>query len=299
MREQGVGGDVEGHTEENVGAPLIELAGQLSICDIKLEQAVAGRQRHIFHLCRVPCADDQAAGVWIGPDLMDEIGNLVDRTAIRPRPGAPLRAVNGPEVALLIGPFIPDPHPVFLEVADIRIARKEPEQLMNDRFQMQLLRGEDRKAFRKVKAHLVAENTVGADTGAVRLEDTVTPNGTKKIKILFHWAIFGSNHGTYSKNRAKAARWTVRIRGRRTNDNCAILDSGAPFSRSFHRETPALPDLRSQAPKGRGRSGPAFRYRRQPRFPEPSHCPFLSAKAAPHPQNSWLARAPGSRRRAG
>ena len=43
--QQGIGGDVEGHAEERVGAALVELAGQLPIRDVELEQTVAGRGR--------------------------------------------------------------------------------------------------------------------------------------------------------------------------------------------------------------------------------------------------------------
>ena len=46
MRQQRIGGDVEGHAEEHVGGALVELAGEPAVGDVELEQAVAGRQRH-------------------------------------------------------------------------------------------------------------------------------------------------------------------------------------------------------------------------------------------------------------
>ena len=42
VREQGVGCDVEGYAEEDIGAALIELAGQFAIGHIKLENAWQG-----------------------------------------------------------------------------------------------------------------------------------------------------------------------------------------------------------------------------------------------------------------
>lgn len=39
--EQGVRGDVEGHAEEDVGAALVQLAGQRAVRDVELEQGVA------------------------------------------------------------------------------------------------------------------------------------------------------------------------------------------------------------------------------------------------------------------
>src|SRR5262245_1916991 len=43
VREQRVTGDVERHAEEQVGAALVELAGQPPVGDIELEERVAGR----------------------------------------------------------------------------------------------------------------------------------------------------------------------------------------------------------------------------------------------------------------
>jgi len=41
--KEGIGRDIEGHPEENVGAPLVELAAQVSFRDVKLEERVAWR----------------------------------------------------------------------------------------------------------------------------------------------------------------------------------------------------------------------------------------------------------------
>src|SRR5689334_19170892 len=45
-REQRVGGDVEGHAEEDVRAPLVELAGELAVGHVELEERVARGERH-------------------------------------------------------------------------------------------------------------------------------------------------------------------------------------------------------------------------------------------------------------
>src|ERR1041385_8825832 len=47
-REQRVTGDVERHTEKQIAAALIELAAQLAIVRVKLEEHVAWRQRHLL-----------------------------------------------------------------------------------------------------------------------------------------------------------------------------------------------------------------------------------------------------------
>src|SRR5208337_4402757 len=46
MGQQRIARDVERHAEKDVGRALVELAGQLSLAHIELEQAVAGRQLH-------------------------------------------------------------------------------------------------------------------------------------------------------------------------------------------------------------------------------------------------------------
>lgn len=73
-------------------------------------------------------------------------------------PAAPLVAVDGAEVPIGIRPFVPDFDAVLAEVGNVGIALQEPEELMNDALQVQLLRGNHGEAGGQVKAHLVAED---------------------------------------------------------------------------------------------------------------------------------------------
>jgi hypothetical protein len=121
--QQRVGGDVERHAEEDIGAALVELAGEFSVRDIELEQAVAGRQRHLADFADVPCGDDQAAVVGIFLDMRSmTLDDLVDRAAIGRGPAAPLVAVDGAEIAVFIGPFVPDADAVVVQVFDVGVA---------------------------------------------------------------------------------------------------------------------------------------------------------------------------------
>src|SRR6185369_8918806 len=43
QRQQRIGSDIERHAEEDVGAALVELAGQLATGNVELEQAMTGR----------------------------------------------------------------------------------------------------------------------------------------------------------------------------------------------------------------------------------------------------------------
>src|SRR5262249_40034940 len=155
--------DVEWYAEEDVGGPLIELAGEPPLGDVELEQAVARGQRHPFDVGRVPGGDDEAARIRIAPDRFDDARHLVDGPTVRPRPRTPLPAVHRPEVAMFIGPFVPDRHPMIVEILDIGIAGEEPEQLVDDRLEVELLGRRQRKAQAEVESHLFPEYRQGAD----------------------------------------------------------------------------------------------------------------------------------------
>lgn len=58
--EESVGGDVEGDSEEGIGATLVELAREASACDIELEESVAGGEVHIVEVGHVPGRHDDA-----------------------------------------------------------------------------------------------------------------------------------------------------------------------------------------------------------------------------------------------
>src|SRR5436190_7949239 len=104
-------------------------------------------QRHPADLGRIPCAHDESPALWIRFDLRDDVVDLIDTHAAFAAPIAPLRTVNAAEFAVFVGPFIPDRDAMFVEVANVRIAAQEPEQLVDDRFDVQLFRGEQRKSW--------------------------------------------------------------------------------------------------------------------------------------------------------
>ena len=57
-RQQGIGSDIEGHTQEQIGAALVKLAAQLPVLDKELKQRVTGRQGHLIQLADIPGADN-------------------------------------------------------------------------------------------------------------------------------------------------------------------------------------------------------------------------------------------------
>src|SRR5690606_14528434 len=111
--------------------------------------------------------DDVAAAVGTIADGVDDIGELVDMAAIRCRPAPPLAAIDRAEIAVLVGPFVPDRDAALLQPAYIGFAANEPEQFVDDRLAMQLLGCDQRKALREIEAHLVAEDRPRAGSCAV------------------------------------------------------------------------------------------------------------------------------------
>ena len=165
--QKSVGSNIERNSQEDIGAALVQLAGEFSVSDIELEEGVARRESHLFHFGHIPCRDDHSAGIRIVLYLIDYIRELVYGAAVRSRPAAPLVSVYRSEVAVLVSPFVPDSHTVILEVFDIGISGDEPEKFVDYRFQMDFLSREKRKAFTEVKSHLVAEYALGTGSGAI------------------------------------------------------------------------------------------------------------------------------------
>jgi hypothetical protein len=133
-----------------------------------------------------------APGVGVAPDLLDDVRDLVnaasaaDSAAVRGRPGAPLPAVDRPELAVLVRPFVPDRHAVLAEVGDVGAARQEPEELVDDGADVKLFRGQQGEALREVEAHLIAEDAQRAGPGPVRLLDPLLQDVPEEVQILPH-----------------------------------------------------------------------------------------------------------------
>src|SRR3546814_554405 len=149
VSEQRVRGGVIGHPKEPVCGSLVELAAEFSVGHMKLEQAVTWRQGHNLDLRRVPRGDDMAPAVWIPLQILNHLGDLVDRTLnqfvisetianhfdcfklsiviveIRDKfgcawPRPPLFAIDWSQFAVLVCPFIPNGNAVIMQVLDIR-----------------------------------------------------------------------------------------------------------------------------------------------------------------------------------
>ena len=128
---------------------------------------MAGCQRHLVQLAYVPSGDDDAARIGVVLDLFDSHFDLVDDATVYGLPRAPLLAIYRPKVAVLVGPLVPDADAVVLEVFGVGAALQEPQQFMDDGFEVALLGGDQRKTFGEIETHLIAEHAGRASAGAV------------------------------------------------------------------------------------------------------------------------------------
>src|SRR5437660_5026191 len=184
QREERVGGDVERHAEEEVGASLVELAGKAALGDVELEECVAGRERHLVDVRRIPGADEMAARVGAVADVTYHLRDLVDLATFRRAPVPPLVAVHRSQLAALVRPFVPDADAALLQPLHVGLATQEPQQLVDDRFQVQLLRRQQREARVEREAQLPAEDRERAGAGAIGLARAALEYLGEEIEVL-------------------------------------------------------------------------------------------------------------------
>ena len=137
---------------------------------------------------------------------LDKRCDLIEMAAVMGRPGAPLVAVDRAEVAVLVGPFIPDVDAVFLEIGDIGVAFQEPQQFVDDGLQMQLLGRQDRKAIGQIEPHLMAEDRARAGARPVAAVRSGLHHMTQEVEILFHGSAADSFRGKIGARRRRTNR---------------------------------------------------------------------------------------------
>ena len=130
--EKGIRGYIERNSEKNIGTALIELAGELPVRNVELEQGVARRQRHLLHFRNVPRRHNHPARIRVVLYRIYHLRELIDRPPVGSRPTTPLMSVNRPEVTIFVCPFIPYRHSVILEILYVRVTGDEPQKFLND-----------------------------------------------------------------------------------------------------------------------------------------------------------------------
>ena len=85
-------------------------------------------------------------------------------------------AIHRPQVAVFVGPLVPDAHAVVFQISNIGIAVQKPQQLDDDGAQVQLLGGQHRKALRQIKSQLVTKQAMGPGPRPVPAKGPVGPD---------------------------------------------------------------------------------------------------------------------------
>jgi hypothetical protein len=76
--------------------------------------------------------------------------------------------------------------PVLLQPGDVGVAAQEPDELVDDALQVQLLGREQGEAVGQVMAELAPEDGQGAGTRAVFLAHAVVENILEEVVVLAH-----------------------------------------------------------------------------------------------------------------
>ena len=97
--------------------------------------------------------------------------------------------IDRTEFPVLVGPLVPDTDAVLLEVFHVGVALEEPEQLVDNRLQVELLGGEQGETVVEVVTRLGAEDADGAGACAVTFLCAFGEDAVEDVEILFHLLI--------------------------------------------------------------------------------------------------------------
>lgn len=134
---------------------------------------MTGGEGHLVKFAHVPGADDQASGVGVLANLLNDLRDLVHCIPIGLTPRAPLDAVDPTEVPFFIGPFIPDRDLMVVEELQVGLSSEEPKELIDNGLEVSFLGGNQRKPFAQIKSQLMAEDAIRTYTCAIFSRFTV------------------------------------------------------------------------------------------------------------------------------
>ena len=147
---------------------------------------MARRQLHCGHFSNIPSTHHDTAAIGRVFDLVNDLCNLVDGSTIAIGPSAPLAAIDGTQVSILVGPLVPDAYAMLLQPSHIGVTTQEPQQFIDDGLEVHLLGRQQGESVGQIAAQLIAEHTACACSRAVFLVHTVFHHMAHQIKILFH-----------------------------------------------------------------------------------------------------------------
>ena len=153
----------------------IELIEQMARwqCHLSITCIFLWAHRLIGKVLDVPSVEEDATAVRVRLERVDDVVDLIDGLAVLGRPGRPLLAVDRAEVTVFSCPLIPDADTMLLQPFGIRVTIQEPDHLVDDALEMQLLGGEQREAIFQVVAELATKDTQRACAGAIAFLDAI------------------------------------------------------------------------------------------------------------------------------
>src|SRR5690349_5119174 len=137
------------------------------------------------------------------------------------QPSAPLRSVDWPQIAVLIGPCVPNVNILFGERTDVRIARQEPNQFTDDAAEEDALCHEKWKALAQIEAELRTKDALRTRSCAITARRSILEYGSEKIEIL----LLGMGHGMSLVIEAHGSYLAPRIGGLRKDTRTSGLDN--------------------------------------------------------------------------
>ena len=89
--------------------------------------------------------------------------------------------IHGPQFAVLVGPLIPDADTVVLQIFYVGVALQEPEQFVDDRLQMEFLRGQQGKPVVEVISALGTKDADGTSASTVTFLSTFRQDAVEDV----------------------------------------------------------------------------------------------------------------------
>jgi hypothetical protein len=77
--------------------------------------------------------------------MRNQVIYLIHAHAVCASPIPPLRTINATKFAIFVSPFIPDRDAVLVQVANVGVTAQKPKQLIDDRFDVQFFRCQQRE----------------------------------------------------------------------------------------------------------------------------------------------------------
>src|ERR1700737_3612318 len=151
---------------------------------------MARRQRHLPDFARIPGRNNQSTAIRISPDIIGHFEDLINRIAVGCSPVTPLCTIDAPQIAIFVGPFVPDRDPVFIEKLDVGLTPQEPKKLENNRPKMHAFGRRNGETKRETNRAFAPKKERGPTP--VRFSFGLPFSRTRRSKSWYWFTAYGS-----------------------------------------------------------------------------------------------------------